>query len=1596
MNTRWIISVLAIPLLFVFSCQRSEPESNITSTNTIRQASFYRASSDASVAVLSEGPQSIELRVRAGDLLVGTHKVHGQVFSTLDCDGCGWTNELGKPRLPVIRKFVEIPAGATVSATLSKVRESRSELRELGAQHLILPVQLPVEKTPGAFERTPFKMDEDLYSRDSSYPKNNVSISGPFVMRGHWLAMVEVYPVSYNPYVSKISYIHEAIVHLTFNPGNKAETISEKRYSPTFDRWFAANVINYQHQDTKGISTAKYAEGILVIAGDSYVDDAGLLNYLDARRAEGHFVSMVPMSTVGSSANDVRSYVISQYQSWAEPALSHVLIVGDTDDVPVHTGNGGGTSQVTDLYYASIDPGTYASDLLAPDLFVSRISVNDLTELSTYVSRADNYIYADFPNDTDWMTKFSFIASCDNNDITEGTHNYVISNYTSPLGYTGTYPNDPQMGGDQLYCAQGGSGVSTIQTALSDGRLVVNFSGHGGENTWADPSFGQSDLSGVQSVDASPFVISNACLTGSFAYSSGDCWGEMWLGYTYGAIIFWGASNSSYWDEDDILEKNLWDGVFQNNITRFSNITRNAKLETLAHYGANDHMEYYFEMYNILGDGTLDLYTDAPYDAMATYPTTIPLGVSQIDFSVSNSSGAVEGALVSARGLSVQQVGYTDASGQVSLILDPAPNTVGDLNVTITGHNMRRHEGTIQVIAANGPYLVHTSHEVTTDGSTPTTPNPGKHIVMPITVKNVGSDPAQGITGTVTTSSSDVTLTNDQVSFPDTAPEAESRSTTHLEFDIHADAVDASVAGFQLDWSTQDGYTGTTRFTVSIEKPNLLYVSHTVDDSNGGCDNDGIADTGEPSIFELTIDNQGTGDATGVLVSLSATGCVVDGPASIASIQSGAQAVASFVVTPQASLGCPAENVQFQVSATANESPTADVSSFTETLNADIASGSYSDDMEGTEPNGWSHSASQGTDDWGYVANESHSPSHSWFASDTDSSKDAVLVTPEITIGDTATLSFWQKFDFENNYDGGILEISTDGGNTFSNLGNYITQSGYNGTVSDWSSSPFSGQDVWTGTRNWQEVMVDLSSFGPGAVIIRFHLACDSSVGKTGWWIDDFVLDAETVVCQANSCSGSNEPPVANSGADQTVTEDDTVTLDGSGSYDPDGNPISFTWSQTAGPSVALSDPASESPTFTPPDVSENTVLTFSLVVHDWQLDSDPDEVNITVTPVNHAPVANAGADQHQDEGTLVTLDGSASTDPDGDTLEYTWTQISGPAVVLSDENAAISTFTAPDVEGYVDFTFELTVSDSEYSSSDEITVVIWGGCDDGLACTDDTLDGTTCKHEPTDCDDGNPCTVDTCSEPDGCTHEIMADCSLCGTDGVCMNGECQSGAQGTDLSCDDGDACTQNDVCRSGTCEGTDPVVCEAQDQCHVAGTCDPATGECSNPQADDGTACDDEDQCTQTDTCVSGTCTGSDPVVCEAQDQCHVAGTCDPASGQCSNPEADDGTACEDGDLCTKNDTCTNGTCSSGEPVQCQAMDECHLVGTCDPSTGECSTPRVEDGTACEAGTCQEGVCEEDASGCGCSHNSSSGSLPGLFLFSMMLFVLNKQRNF
>lgn len=186
-----------------------------------------------------------------------------------------------------------------------------------------------------------------------------------------------------------------------------------------------------------------------------------------------------------------------------------------------------------------------------------------------------------------------------------------------------------------------------------------------------------------------------------------------------------------------------------------------------------------------------------------------------------------------------------------------------------------------------------------------------------------------------------------------------------------------------------------------------------------------------------------------------------------------------------------------------------------------------------------------------------------------------------------------------------------------------------------------------------------------------------------------------------------NRAPTANAGEDKNVTKNTAVTLDGTSSLDPDFDTLTYKWSWMSYPSTTAptlvatgytDTSTSPKPSFTPTVVG-TYVLT--LTVSDTKL-THTDAITVTVSDTNNVPVAVAGADQNVLVSTLVTLDGTGSTDADKlDTMNYKWylNVPTGSSSSLSLSTASKPTFTA-DVAGV--YVASLVVNDGKVNSANQ------------------------------------------------------------------------------------------------------------------------------------------------------------------------------------------------------------------------------------------------------------------------------------------------------
>ena len=198
-------------------------------------------------------------------------------------------------------------------------------------------------------------------------------------------------------------------------------------------------------------------------------------------------------------------------------------------------------------------------------------------------------------------------------------------------------------------------------------------------------------------------------------------------------------------------------------------------------------------------------------------------------------------------------------------------------------------------------------------------------------------------------------------------------------------------------------------------------------------------------------------------------------------------------------------------------------------------------------------------------------------------------------------------------------------------------------------------------------------------------------------------VTTDTVIVSVNAI---NHPPTANAGPDQTVRENTTVQLSGLG-FDSDGDALTYSWTQKSGAKVDISQ-SETSLTFVAPSGLPNktSVMVFEFQVSDSYGGSDTDSVNVMVVAANNGPSANAGPDREVDENSTLTLS-CVGNDPDGDSLTYTWRQISGTPVEMINPNSSILSFVSPAVVKTTILEFECTVTDGELSSSDSVMVTV-------------------------------------------------------------------------------------------------------------------------------------------------------------------------------------------------------------------------------------------------------------------------------------------------
>jgi len=557
---------------------------------------------DSVFVVNNADASAIDITVNTPSLEFGSAYMNEKGFATLELPNEGFTIVQGEARLPNLKRMVEIPQGAKAEIVVKSVSWEYTSLKELGLPARIAPVQPSLVKIPGASQK--FVIDEEYYVKNVFMPSEIAKVVSSGEIRGRCFVLIEVSPVQYNPVSGelKIMTTCELIINLYGSDMMQTSEKIERFSTSSFEKLFETAFVNYGFYENAMSNTLKDQEGYLIIVYDSFYNNIQPLANWKASKGFDTTVTKTSEIPGGPTKENIKAYIVDAYNNWPIPP-AYVLLVGDTGQIPPWTGQVTGTC--TDLYYVTITTPDYFADII-----ISRFPAATPEHVTAMVDKTIYYEQGSFPN-ASWIKKGAFMASNDNYQVSEGTHNYVIDTYLNPNGYTC----------DKLYCHTYSATTQQVTNALNNGRSLAIYSGHGGTTYWADgPYFDQNNVNALTNDGMYPFVCSHACITGTF--SAPECFGETWLRAPHKAgLAFWGASESTFWDEDDILERRMFKAWWEDNLETIGGMTNMALYYLYEYYSGGGYTHYYFEAYNVLGDSSVKIWRNNPSDPPET-PST--------------------------------------------------------------------------------------------------------------------------------------------------------------------------------------------------------------------------------------------------------------------------------------------------------------------------------------------------------------------------------------------------------------------------------------------------------------------------------------------------------------------------------------------------------------------------------------------------------------------------------------------------------------------------------------------------------------------------------------------------------------------------------------------------------------------------------------------------------------------------------------------------------------------------------------------------------------------------------------------------------------
>lgn len=1027
------------------------------------QGTIKLGNSTNAVELLRSNTDGLSVRYNIDKLEYNEIQTTEGTFTDLWVPDYASTNKTGFPRLPLLRQIISVPVGAEVVPSFSLKLSKSYTLKDEGIYYPLFPRQESVAKNAD-LSKLPFVVERDFYNSNSWTNDSPISVTDLGYMRGDRLFALDFVPVRYNPATGVIEVIYSAEVDIRFVGADYAadSELKARTYSPAFDSVLKSTVLN---PDTNRATLNRYPMGYLIITPANYVD--ALQPFVDWKRQEGFNVTVATTAQTGTTTNTIKTYIQNIWNSATveNPAPSYLLIVGDVAQVPANTGTTG--SHVTDLTYVRLQGTDFT-----PEMYFGRFSAITAAEVTNQVNKTLQHERYSMPSDS-YLGEVVMIAGADPTygpTHANGQINYGVNNYFNPAhGITShTY----------MYPASANSDAAIV-AAVSAGVGYVNYTAHGSETSWADPTFSISNVNGLQNVNESSVVVGNCCLTSAF--NTGICFAEAWLrAPNKGAVAYIGGTNSTYWDEDywwgvgykpPVVSTGspfvagrtgAYDAMFHDHNEPIEDWATNVGAATFMGNMAvvrsnSSRINYYWEIYSVMGDPSLIPYLGIPAVNSFQAPTSMFMGLSSMDiFADPYSYVAVSMNNV------LHGTGMANESGYLALNYTPFTEP-GTAQIVVTRSLRKPVIANVQVIPNAGAYVT-VSPITINDPNSNGIAEAGETISLNLNFNNAGTQPATNLTATVSTTCEYVTLLTNSATLADIPAGGNITVNNLFSILLLPTIPDQTVVSFDITVSNGTDTWVTTR-NITVNAPNIQISSTNLFDSNGN----GFLEPGENVSVTITVTNSGH------MVADSGTLDIVENNPSVSvnytqftlpAMGIGVNIPINFTVT----LGTDLVNgttVQIGLAITAgiqiiNESlllPIGMISEGFETGNFNAFA------WTNTSPIPWViQSGSSNAHTGNYVAK-----------SGTITHNGSTELSLTMNVGSSGTISFWRKVSSESNYD--WLRFSIDG-----------TQLG-----------------SWSGTQAWAQVSYPVSA---GVRNFKWVYSKDQSdtAGSDCAWIDDIVF----------------------------------------------------------------------------------------------------------------------------------------------------------------------------------------------------------------------------------------------------------------------------------------------------------------------------------------------------------------------------------------------------------------------------------------------------------------------------------------------------------